>query len=98
MAELQVNIVSADRQVWKGTGYRVVAVTTDGELGILPGHVPLLALLAAGHVKVRRHDGDGIDVKVDKGFLSVEHDVVTVVADGVDISETSKPVAASSDI
>ena len=45
---LEVTLVSADRRVWSGEAARVIARTVDGDIGILGGHAPLLAVLAAG--------------------------------------------------
>ena len=80
MAELTVSVVSADEQVWSGTARQLVAKTTEGEIGILPGHEPILAILAAGQVRVTTADGSVITADAEDGFLSVEHDTVTVVA------------------
>jgi F-type H+-transporting ATPase subunit epsilon len=80
MAELSVSVVSADQEVWSGTARQLVARTTEGEIGILPGHEPILAILAAGEVRVTTTDGQVVTAKADDGFLSVEHDRVTVVA------------------
>lgn len=79
MAELTVSIVSADNEVWTGTASMVVARTTEGELGILPGHEPVLAILASGEVRVTTGGGSVI-ANANDGFLSVEHDTVTIVA------------------
>lgn len=80
MAELQVSIVSADDEVWSGAASMIVARTTEGEIGILPGHEPVLAILAAGEVRVTIVDGSSITASAEDGFLSVEHDTVTIVA------------------
>jgi F-type H+-transporting ATPase subunit epsilon len=48
MGQLAVSVVSADREVWSGVAKQVVARTTEGEIGILPGHEPLLGILSAG--------------------------------------------------
>lgn len=58
----------------------VVAKTVEGEIGLLPGHEPMLAILASGEVRVTMTDGVVVKVSAEDGFLSVEHDVVTVVA------------------
>jgi F-type H+-transporting ATPase subunit epsilon len=79
MAELQVSVVSADQEVWTGTASMVVARTTEGEIGILPGHEPLLAILSAGEVRITAN-GSSIRANAEDGFLSVEHDTVTIVA------------------
>ena len=80
MADLKVSVVSADNEVWSGLAKQIVARTTEGEIGILPGHEPLLAILAAGEVRVTTLEGDVIKANAADGFLSVEHDTVTIVA------------------
>lgn len=79
MAELNVSVVSADQQVWTGTASMVVARTTVGQIGILPGHEPVLAILAAGEVRITT-ETQLITANADDGFLSVDHDTVTIVA------------------
>lgn len=80
MASLNVSVVSADREVWTGPASQIVAKTVEGEIGILGGHEPLLALLAQGEVRVTTADGEKITVDAEGGFLSVDHDTVTIVA------------------
>jgi F-type H+-transporting ATPase subunit epsilon len=77
---LKVQVVSAEREVWSGEARMVVARTLEGEIGVLTGHVPTLAVLAAGEVRVDG-EGGGVTAQVDGGFLSVEHDTVLVVAE-----------------
>ncbi len=80
MAELQVSLVSANAEVWSGTAKQVVARTTEGEIGILGGHEPLLAILASGEVRLTLVDGTVIKANAADGFLSVENNNVTIVA------------------
>ncbi|GAA1597203.1 F0F1 ATP synthase subunit epsilon [Leucobacter chromiireducens] len=80
MASLNVSVVSADREVWTGAASQVVARTVEGEIGILAGHEPLLALLGAGEVRVTTGSGEKVTVDAEGGFLSVDHDTVTIVA------------------
>ncbi|AMM21150.1 ATP synthase F0F1 subunit epsilon [Frondihabitans sp. PAMC 28766] len=77
---LNVNVVSADQQVWSGEAAQVTARTTEGEIGILPGHEPVLAILATGQVRVRLSDGATVEANAEDGFLSVENDTVTIVS------------------
>ena len=77
---LNVNVVSADREVWTGSASQVVARTVEGEIGILSGHQPMLALLAQGEVRVTTENGEKVVVDAEGGFLSVDHDAVTIVA------------------
>lgn len=80
MAALTVNVVSADQQIWTGEAAQVTARTTEGEIGILPGHEPVLAILASGQVRVRQSNGATVEATAEDGFLSVENDTVTIVA------------------
>ena len=80
MAELTVSLVSADHEVWSGKAKQIIARTIEGEIGILPGHEPILAILGTGEVRVTTADGEVLTASADDGFLSVEHDIVTVVA------------------
>lgn len=79
-APLQVNVVAADHEVWSGGATQVIAKTTEGEIGILRGHEPLLAILAEGQVRVTLTDKTEIVAQADRGFLSVENNTVTIVA------------------
>lgn len=80
MAELTVNVVSAVAQVWEGPARQIVARTTEGEIGILPGHEPVLAILGDGEVRVTTTDGKVVRADASDGFFSVNNDVVTIVA------------------
>ena len=77
---LHVDLVAADRAVWSGSAKMVVAKTIEGEIGLLPAHEPMLAILATGEVRITLETGEVIKATADDGFLSVEHDVVTIVA------------------
>ncbi|MCU1528483.1 MAG: synthase subunit epsilon [Frondihabitans sp.] len=79
-ASLNVSVVSADQLVWSGEAAQVTARTTEGEIGILVGHEPVLAILASGHVRVRQTDGTTVEATAEDGFLSVENDTVTIVS------------------
>jgi F-type H+-transporting ATPase subunit epsilon len=80
MATLRVDLVSADREVWSGSAKMVVAKTVEGEIGLLPGHEPVLAILGSGEVRITLEDGASVKANAEDGFLSMEHDVVTIVA------------------
>ena len=82
MGELEVDIVAADGKVWSGAAHQVSAPAADGDMGILPGHTPVLAVLRAGEVRVMAHGGTpALRWAVDGGFLSVDSDQVTIVVD-----------------
>ncbi|KGJ72556.1 ATP synthase F0F1 subunit epsilon [Cryobacterium roopkundense] len=77
---LSVSVVSADQQVWTGEATMVVARTVEGQIGILAGHEPMLAILAEGEVRVTLADGSKVVAEAADGFLSVDNDIVTIVA------------------
>ncbi len=82
MAELHVELVAVDREVWSGEATVVSARTTEGEIGVLPGHAPLLGQLAdGGVVTISQTGGAGVVVAVHGGFLSVTDEGVTVLAE-----------------
>ncbi|WP_043535507.1 F0F1 ATP synthase subunit epsilon [Actinomyces polynesiensis] len=78
---LQVEVVSREGRLWHGRGTAVRVPAADGALGILPRRQPLLASLAPGEVVVDTEDGERRTFQVDSGFVSVDSDFVTVVAD-----------------
>jgi F-type H+-transporting ATPase subunit epsilon len=87
VSQLQVELVAADRKVWEGEARMVSARSIDGELGILPGHTPLLGILVSGDIRIMSTEGTSQKATIDSGFLSVDHDRVTIVAEAVDASE-----------
>ncbi|MEY2954617.1 MAG: hypothetical protein RL530_218 [Actinomycetota bacterium] len=77
---LRVDLVSAEQSVWTGEAKMVIAKTVEGEIGLLAGHEPLLAILAEGEVRITLPEGEKIVANAEDGFLSVENNVVTIVA------------------
>jgi F-type H+-transporting ATPase subunit epsilon len=79
---MQVEVVSADRVVWSGESSNIIAKTTDGEIGILPGHSPVLAVLVPGAVVIFSDGGTGREViAVDGGFISVSQGRVSILSE-----------------
>lgn len=82
MAELHVELVSVEREVWSGEATTVIARTTEGEIGILPGHAPLLGEVAQGStLRIMQAGGGEVLAAVHGGFLSVTDEGVTVLAE-----------------
>ncbi|CAB4559104.1 MAG: F0F1 ATP synthase subunit epsilon [Actinobacteria bacterium] len=77
---LRVELVAADQAVWSGDAKMVIAKTVEGEIGLLPGHEPMLAILAAGEVRITLPTGEKLVASAEDGFLSIEHDVLTIFA------------------
>ncbi len=87
---MQVELVSVERPIWSGEANAVYARTPDGEIGVLPGHAPLLGALVPGWL-VRIQQADGVEqrIAVHGGFLSVRADGVSVLAE---IAETADEI------
>jgi F-type H+-transporting ATPase subunit epsilon len=83
---LSVQLVAADRSVWSGEATIVIARTVDGDLGVLPGHEPMLAELASGVVLARTTDGEVVAAAVHGGFISVENDIVSLLAEVAELA------------
>ncbi|MDN5790496.1 MAG: F0F1 ATP synthase subunit epsilon [Micrococcales bacterium] len=86
MSSLNVEMVAVDRKVWEGQAKFVRARTISGELGVLPGHTPVLGVLVEGEVMIQGLDGARHTATVEGGFFSVDSDVVTIVAESVHVS------------
>ncbi|MCK9896120.1 F0F1 ATP synthase subunit epsilon [Frankia sp. AgB32] len=78
---IRVAIVSPEQEVWSGDADMVVARTTDGDLGVLPGHVPLLGVLVPGGTVRIKTGGREIAAEVDGGFISVTRQGVSILAE-----------------
>jgi F-type H+-transporting ATPase subunit epsilon len=77
---LRVSVISPERTIFEGAADSVVAPAWDGELGILRGHAPLMALLGAGNLRITR-GGTTEHFYVAGGFLQVIDDRVTVLSE-----------------
>ena len=83
---IRVELVAADRLVWSGEATRVIARTTEGDVGILPHHAPLLSLMVDGVVDIQTTDGETWVAAVDAGFLSVAHNRVSILSERAEMS------------
>jgi len=83
---LQVELVAADRLVWSGEATMVIARTTEGDIGVLPGHAPILSLMIEGVVDIRATGDETWVAAVDAGFLSVAGDRVSILAEHAEMS------------
>ena len=81
MATFNLTIVSAERKILEGEVKQIQATGVEGELGILPGHTPLLTAIKPGIVKFILQDGNEDVIYVSGGFLEVQPNIVTVLAD-----------------
>jgi F-type H+-transporting ATPase subunit epsilon len=85
---MQVDLVAVERKVWSGTAEFVFARTSVGEIGILPRHEPLIAQLTdAGMVRIDPTDGDSVRAAVFGGFLSMDGEKLTILAEEAELSD-----------
>jgi F-type H+-transporting ATPase subunit epsilon len=77
---LQVSVISPERTIYEGEAESVVVPSWDGELGILRGHAPLMAVLGSGELRIR-HGGTVERFEVSGGFLQVVDNQVTVLSE-----------------
>jgi F-type H+-transporting ATPase subunit epsilon len=77
---LTLEIVTPEARVYSDTIDTVVIPTVDGEIGILPGHIPLLTQVADGELRVSK-DGKELFLAVGNGFAQVEGDKISILAE-----------------
>lgn len=95
---LTVELVSADRVVWSGEAKQILARTTEGDLGVLVGHAPLLSTLVAGVVEISTPDAQSWVAAVSEGFISVAHNHVSILAEQADMSHDIDLEKAKADL
>jgi F-type H+-transporting ATPase subunit epsilon len=83
---MQVELVSADRLVWSGEASMVIARTTEGDVGVLPNHAPMLSLMVDGIIDVTTANGETWIAAVDAGFLSVANNRISILAEHAEMS------------
>lgn len=81
MATIKVDVVSAEESIFSGEATLVSLPGVGGELGIMPGHVPLITLIRPGFVRIHSDSAEAEQVFVAGGVLEVQPDHVTVLAD-----------------
>lgn len=97
MAEMNVELVAVERQVWSGTATSVIVRTVEGDIGILPGHAPLLAQLKEGFsARIVLEGGEELGIALHGGFLSVTKDRVSILAEDAQLASEIDVAAAQS--
>lgn len=99
MAHMSVELVAVERRLWSGDATAVVAQTTEGEIGILPGHEPLLGqLIEGGVVTITTTDNDTVTAAVHGGFLSVTDGVLSILAESAELAREIDIARARRDV
>lgn len=78
---LECRVVSAREELYSGPITMLIATGSEGEIGILPGHTPLITLLKPGPMRVQLANGEEEVIYVSGGVLEVQPKMVTVLAD-----------------
>jgi len=94
---ISVLVATAEREVYRGEAAFLAAPGVAGELGIMPKHTPLLTALRPGEMRITRENGEVDEVFVSGGYMEVQPDTITVLADtaerAVDIDEAEAQAA-----
>ena len=80
---IELSVVSPEKVVYQGQARSLVAPAWDGQVGILPGHAPLLTLLASGALSIEPESGARREFQVSGGVMKDESNTVTVLAERV---------------
>lgn len=89
-----LDIVSAEREMYSGLAEMVVVTGVMGEIGISPGHAPLLTTIKPGEIRVTKQGGEEEVYYVSGGMLEVQPSCVTVLADTVERADNIDEAAA----
>lgn len=87
MKTVQVNIVTPDGPVYDSEVAMVIAKTVSGEIGVLPGHIPLVAPLEISAVKLKNSDGSQKVVAVSGGFIEVRPEKISILSPAAEVAE-----------
>ena len=94
---MQVELVAADRLVWSGEATMVIARTTEGDVGVLAHHTPLLSVLVPGVVRIQA-DSETRHAAVDGGFISVAGNCISLLAEHAELADDIDVSQARSDL
>ena len=86
MASLNVAMVSTRRNVWEGEASLVVLRTLDGEIGLMPGHSPMMGMLADGPILIRPIEGEDLRAYIHEGFATMDGNRVIILAEWLELS------------
>ena len=85
MKTITVNIVTPDGPVYDSEVSMVIAVTATGEMGVLPGHIPTVAPLGIGAIRLKKENSTEL-VAVNGGFLEIRPEKVTILAQSAELA------------
>ena len=83
----RLDVVSPESIVWSGDAEMLVTRTTEGEIGILADHEPMMAALATGSTVIHPAAGDPVTIALHGGFLQIYENEVTLLTDRAEIAD-----------
>jgi F-type H+-transporting ATPase subunit epsilon len=90
VAELEVALVAADREVWSGKASMVIAKTADGDVGVMPGHQPIMSVLKPSVAVIKTIEdgapGETLRVALHGGFIAVDENRVSLLSESAELS------------
>jgi F-type H+-transporting ATPase subunit epsilon len=104
MSTIRLDFVSQDHSVFSGDVSEIIAPGSEGQLGILPRHAPLMTILAAGEVVVKRAGQEDLFFAVSGGWMEVRPDHITILArtaersDEIDLSRAEAAKARAEEL
>jgi F-type H+-transporting ATPase subunit epsilon len=91
VAELDVALVAADREVWSGKASMVIAKTAEGDVGVMPGHQPVMSLLRPSVATIRTVEdgapGPVLKVALHGGFIAMDENKVSLLSEAAELSD-----------
>ena len=88
MKTVTVNIVTPDGPVYDAEVTMVIAKTTSGEIGVLAGHIPMVAPLAIGAVKLKKEGGQEELVAINGGFIEVRPEKISILSPSAELASS----------
>lgn len=95
---LKLEVVSASRRVWSGEAVQVIVRTVEGDMGILPGHEPVFALLVPSRVQIVTADGRQEALYVDEGFISCADGRVSILTQTASLGDEISTAEAQQEL
>src|ERR1051325_5758391 len=77
--KLRITIITPARSIFDEDAASLVVPAFDGELGVLPGHAAMLALLGSGPLRIKREDGSQVNLAIRGGFLQVKENAASIL-------------------
>ena len=97
-SEMQVEVVAPDGQIWQGEAVSVIVRTTEGDIGILANHEPVMAAMLPCAAEIVTTDGRREIIAVGGGFISVYNDRVSLLSDTASLAGEESPAEAEKEL